>query len=76
MHQKGSGNYRKIIGSRNKPTEIHNPKRWIMKLNDSQISKKKVRTPMTNLNSKYINVLTSDTLTRLKLGKTQFNNTL
>ena len=74
--KKGSRVYREIIGRRNKPTDIHNPKRWILKLNDIQITRKHVRTAMINLNSKYIDVPTSDIINRLKLGKTQFNNSL
>ena len=68
--------FRWIIGRRNKHTDTHNPKRWILKLNDNEISQKHIRTAMININSKYIDVPTSDTLTRLKLGKTQFNNSL
>ena len=74
--QKGAGAFREIIGRRNKQTDVHNPKRWIIKLNDNEISRKHIRTAMININSKYIDVPTSDTLTRLKLGKTQFNNSL
>ena len=74
--QKGSGAFREIIGRMNKHTDIHNPKRWIIKLNDTEISRKHIRTAMININSKYIDVPTSDILTRLKLGKTQFNNSL
>ena len=56
--------------------DTHNPKRWIQKLNDKEITRKHVRTSIININSKYIDVPTSDILTRLKLGKTQFNNSL
>ena len=74
--KKGSGAFREIIGRRNKHTDTHNPKRWIQKLNDNEITRKHIRTAIININSKYIDVPTSDILTRLKLGKTQFNNSL
>ena len=71
---KGSGPYRKIIEREIITTNIHNPSKWRKKLQDNNITSDQVRKAMIHLHSRYIDSASADHLTRLKLGKTLFNN--
>ena len=73
---KGSGPYRKIIERAIITPNIHNPTRWRKKLQDNNITSDQVRKAMIRLHSRYIDSASADHLTRLKLGKTLFNNQL
>ena len=72
--KKGSGTYRKIISRSQKRSDVHNPSRWRVKLNDDQVTRNQVKQSRINLQSKYISSDTADILARLKLGKTLFRN--
>ena len=74
--KKGSGTYRKIISRSQKQSDVHNPSRWRVKLNDDQVTRHQVKQSRINLQSKYISSDTADILARLKLGKTLFRNQL
>ena len=74
--KKGSGKYRKIISRSHKNTDLHNPNRWIAKINDNLVTRSHVKQSMINLQSKYLSSDIADVLSRLKLGKTLFGNQL
>ena len=74
--KKGSGKYRKIIERGITTTNIHNPAKWKKKLEENNVTQEQVRKAMTHLHSRYLDSTSADTLTRLKLGKTLFNNQL
>ena len=73
---KGSGIYRKIIGKEHPLIDIHNPQKWRKKLGNDGITRDQVKTTMINLHSLYLDSASADHLSRLKLGKTLFNNQL
>ena len=74
--KKGSGIYRKIIDRGNIQTNVHNPTKWQKKLDDNCITSEQVKKAMIHLHSPYLDSTSADYLTRLKLGKTLFNNQL
>ena len=74
--RKGSGIYRKIIARENPLPDIHHPEKWIKKLGTGTITKEQVKNSFTSLHSPYLDSTNSDHLSRLKLGKTLFNNQL
>ena len=74
--KKGSGQYRKIIERDIITSNIHNPSKWKKKLHDNKITSDQVKKAMIHLHSRYIDSTSADHLTRLKLGKTLFNNQL
>ena len=74
--KKGSGKYRKIIGRESPIADIHKPQKWNKKLGTNSISRDQIKKAMKNLHSPYLDSVSADHLTRLKLGKTLFNNQL
>ena len=70
--KKGSSTYRKIIARSQKQSDVHNPSRWSVKLNDNLVTRKQVKQSRINLQSKYISGDTADILARSKLGKNTF----
>ena len=73
--KKGSGTYRKIIERSKRATNIHNPEKWRRKLNNN-VTYEQVKKSMIRLHSPYLDSTSSDYLSRLRLGKTLFNNQL
>ena len=73
--KKGSGRYRKIIERSHRLTNIHNPAKWGKKL-DNNVTYDQVKKAMIRLHSPYLDSTCSDYLSRLRLGKTLFNNQL
>ena len=57
-------------------TNLHNPTKWKKKLADDNVTYKQVKKAMIRLHSPYIDSTHADYLSRLKLGKTLFNNQL
>ena len=74
--KQGSASYRKIIARSHTRSDLHNPSKWRLKLNDNQITRAQLKQSKINLHSKYLSSDVSDTLTRFKLGKTLFGNQL
>ena len=74
--KRGSGTYRKIIERSFMVTNLHNPTKWKKKLADDNVTYKQVKKAMIRLHSPYIDSTHADYLSRLKLGKTLFNNQL
>ena len=74
--KKGSGIYRKILARENPLPDIHHPEKWIKKLGTNNITKKQIKNAFISLHSPYLDSTNSDHLSRLKLGKTLFNNQL
>ena len=74
--KKGSGKYRQIIERSITSTNIHNPTKWKKKLEHNYITFGQVKKAMINLHSLYMDSTSADIITRLKLGKTLFNNQL
>ena len=74
--KKGSGRYRKIIERGVTTTTIHNPLKWMKKLEHNNVTFKQVKKAMIHLHSPYLDSTSADILARLKLGKTLFNNQL
>ena len=74
--QRGSRPYRKIIERNIIIPDIHNPLKWKRKLQCSTVTSEQVQKAMTHLHSPYLDSKSADYLTRLKLGKTLFNNQL
>ena len=74
--KKGSRTYRKIIERNSTTIDIHNPEKWKRKLQCNNITSVQVQKAMTRLHSPFLDSISADYLTRLKLGKTLFNNQL
>ena len=74
--KKGSGIYRKIIDRDKITTNMHNPSKWKKKLDDNYVTSEIVKKAMIHLHSPYLDSTSAENLTRLKLGKTLFNNQL
>ena len=75
-HTKGSGTYRKIMERGTSPPNIHNPAKWNKKFKDNTATSDKVKKSMIHLHSPFLDSKSADSLTRLRLGKTLFNNQL
>ena len=75
-NKKGSSAYRKVIGSKRKKDDIHNPTRWRKKLEDETITSLQVRLAMKLIHSKYLDPDTRDTLCRFYHSKTMFGANL
>ena len=74
--KRGSRTYRKIIERNITTIDIHNPEKWKRKLLCSYVTSQQVQKAMTHLHSPFLDSKSADYLTRLKLGKTLFNNQL
>ena len=74
--KKGSGTYRKFIERGLITPNIHNPIKWVKKLRDNTVTTEQIKKSMIHLHSPYLDSTSADSLTRLKLGKTLFNNQL
>ena len=74
--KKGSGKYRQVIERGNTTTNIHNPAKWKKKLEHNNITFGQIKKAMISLHSPYLDSTSADIITRLKLGKTLFNNQL
>jgi hypothetical protein len=74
--KQGSGKYRAILHKQSTPKDLHSPSNWKSKLNDNTVTNTLVQQTRKNLMSRYQNSDASDILSRLKMGKTLFNNQL
>jgi hypothetical protein len=74
--KQGSGKYRAILHKQSTPKDLHSPSNWKSKLNDNTITNTQVKQTRKNLMSRYLSSDASDILSRLKMGKTLFNNQL
>ena len=58
------------------PPNIHNPAKWNKKFKDNTATFDQVKKSMIHLHSPFLDSKSADSLTRLRLGKTLFNNQL
>ena len=67
--KKGSGKYRSILQKKVIAKDIHSPANWRSKINNNTITSLHIKQTRTNLQSRYIESDTADTLSCLKMGK-------